>query len=134
MATLSAREADALANMMGADSRRIDELAGAVGEVKGNVQALRGDMGHVSKGVDELRGAMTILSRHAVMMETVVTDISALRVAVSGLDGRVKGLELDMPVIRLTRDWTLRGVIGVVAVVGLALVGLVLKAKTLLEP
>ena len=79
-------EADALANMMGADSRRIDGLAEAVGDVRGSVQALRGDMGHVSKGVDELRGAMTILSRHAVVMETVLTDISALRAAVTAQD------------------------------------------------
>lgn len=126
---MTAREADALANMMGADSRRIDGLTDAVGEVKGSVQALRGDMGHVSKGVDELRGAMTILSRHAVVMETVLTDISALRAAVNAVDARVKLVELDMPLLRVTRDWTLRGVLGVLCVVGLAILALVVKTQ-----
>ena len=131
LAGVNPREADALASMMGADSRRIDGLAEAVGEVKGSVQALRGDMGHVSKGVDELRGAMTILSRHAVVMETVLTDISALRSAVTAMDARVKLVELDMPLLRITRDWTLRGVLMVFGVVALAVIGLVVKSGVL---
>lgn len=138
--SLSTREADALANMMGADSRRIDGLAHDLGEVKGTVQGIRSDMGHVSKGVDELRGAMTVLSRHAVLMETVVTDISTLRASASELDKRIRAseaetdrrlklIEVDMPLLRMVRDWTTRGVIGVVVVVAMAVLALVINNK-----
>lgn len=124
-AALREREADALAAMMGADSRRIDGLVGDVGEVKGDVRALRADMGRVSEGVDELRGAMTILARHSVMMETTTTDVASLRANVEKIDGRVQTIERDMPGLQEMRAWAIRAMLGTLVMVGAAVVALV---------
>ena len=122
-------EADILAGMMGADSRRVDALVNDVGQVKGDVRELRGAMGHVTDGIGELRGAMAILSRHAVLMETNAADMAQMRAANILMDGRMRAIELEMPGLKEARSSIMRGVWGTLAMVGLALLALVLKAK-----
>ena len=121
------RETDALANMMGADSRRIDVLVGDLGTVKGDVRALRGDMGHVAHGVDELRGALTILTRHSVAMEGIVTSLTSMRADHSKLDERVHVIERAMPQLVEGRAITMRAMVVVVGMVLAAIVGMVIK-------
>lgn len=121
------RENDVLVNMMGADSRRIDDLVGAVGEVRGDVTHLRGDVGRVVKGVDDLRDAMTILSRHAVLMETQARDIESVRLAQRATDARLTIIENVMPGLIELRLYAVRGVIAVMAAIGLAMLALVIK-------
>lgn len=121
-------EADVLAGMMGADSRRVDVLVSDVAEVKGDVRALRGDMEHVTDGIGELRGAMAVLGRHSVLMETNAAEMATMRTAQGALDTRVRAIELEVPGLRETRAWIVRGGLGVVALVCLALLGLVIKA------
>jgi hypothetical protein len=122
-------EADVLAQMMGADSRRVDTLVSDVGQVKGDVRALHGAIGHVTSGVDELRSSMAVLGRHAVLMETSASEIAQMRAAQTAMDGRVRAIELEMPALKETRSATMRGVWGIVALVCIALLGLVLKSK-----
>lgn len=122
-------EADILAGMMGADSRRVDALVNDVGQVKGDVRELRGAMGHVTDGIGELRGAMAILSRHAVLMETNAADMAQMRASNILMDGRMRAIELEMPGLKDARTAIMRGVWGVMAMVGLALLALVLKSK-----
>lgn len=122
-------EADILAGMMGADSRRVDALVSDVGQVKGDVRELRGAMGHVTDGIGELRGAMAILSRHAVLMETNAADMAQMRASNILMDGRMRAIELEMPGLKDARTAIMRGVWGVMAMVGLALLALVLKSK-----
>lgn len=122
-------EADILAGMMGADSRRVDALVSDVGQVKGDVRALRGDMGHITDGIGELRGAMAVLSRHAVLMETNAAEMAQMRSAHLLMDVRVRAVELEMPGLKEARASIMRGVFGLVALVGIALLMLVLKSK-----
>jgi predicted RNase H-like nuclease (RuvC/YqgF family) len=112
------REMDALASMMGADSQRIDRLVDDVGHVKGRVE-------RVDKNVDELRSAMAVLVRHEVVMEQNASSVSMLRVEVGELGRRVSAIETDMPQLRETRTWVVRGMLLVISLVGLAVVGLV---------
>lgn len=114
--------------MMGADSRRVDVLVSDVAEVKGDVRALRGGMEHVTDGIGELRGAMAILSRHSVLMETNVAEMAAMRASHGTLETRVRAIELDVPGLREARSWIVRGALVVVGLVGLAVIGLVIKA------
>lgn len=121
-------EADVLAGMMGADSRRVDALVSDVAEVKGDVRALRGDMSHITDGIGELRGAMAVLGRHSVLMETNAAEMASLRATQGTLDMRVRAIELEVPGLREARAWIVRGGLGVVALVCLAVLGLVVKA------
>ena len=125
---LGRSEADVLAGMMGADSRRVDVLVSDVAEVKGDVRALRGGMEHVTDGIGELRGAMAILSRHSVLMETNAAEMAAMRASHGTLETRVRAIELDVPGLREARSWIVRGALGVVGLVCLAVIGLVIKA------
>ena len=122
-------ETDVLAGMMGADSRRIDGLVDSIGEVKGDVRALRSDVGHVADGIGELRGAMAVLGRHAVLMETNAADMKKLREDQADLDSRVQEIEVQMPGLMETRSAVMRGLWAVVGLVGVAVVGLVIKIQ-----
>ena len=120
------READALANMMGADARRIDDLVGDVGEIKGDMRTLRADSARTANGVEQLQQSMVVLSRHAVLMETQSAEIAGLRAKSDLLDTRLRLVEADMPALKETRVLTMRAMTGVVALVGLAVIGLVI--------
>jgi hypothetical protein len=122
---LARRQNEALANMMGADSRRIDSLVGDVGTIKGEVTGIRSDVSRVGAGVDELRGAMTVLSKHQVTMEGLVTDIRATRDAQYAMDARMRLMEVQIPPLVEARTWAVRGILMVLGVVGLAVLGLV---------
>ena len=121
------RETDALASMMGADSRRIDELVGDVGAIKGDVRSLKSDTSRIGSGVDQLQQSMAVLGRHAVLMETQSAEISSLRIKNDGLDTRIRVIELDMPALKEARAAIVRGVFVVLGVVGLAVLALVVK-------
>lgn len=114
------REIDALASMMGADGRRIDRLVEDVGVVKGKVDK-------VDKGVDELRSALAVLVKHEVVMEQQAISVAALRADTADLGRRVNNIEHDMPQLRETRTWIVRGMLGALGLIGLAVIGFVLK-------
>ena len=122
----SDRETDALASMMGADSRRIDELVGDVGSIKGDVRALKSDTSRIGSGVDQLQQSMAVLGRHAVLMETQSAEISSLRLKHDGHDSRLRAIEADMPALKEARSWMVRAVLMVLSGVGLAVLALVL--------
>ena len=122
-------ETDVLAGMMGADSRRIDGLVDGMGQVRGEVTHLRGDVGRVIKGVDDLQQAMVGVARHAVLMEAARDDAVEERRAREKLDDRVTVIEGHLPGLIETRGAVMRAIWGVVVVVGLAVVGLVIKIQ-----
>ena len=126
---LSEREADALASMMGADSRRIDDLVGDVGTIKGSVVALKEGVSEMKDGINELRGAMTILSRHSIALERSAEDHSKTTAELARMDTRIRAVELDMPGIKETREDVRKVQWLVWAAVVVAVVGLVLVSK-----
>lgn len=125
--SFSEREADALANMMGADSRRIDDLVGDVGEIKGDMRTLKADSARTATGVEQLQESMVVLSRHAVLMETQSAEIASIRAKHEKLDTRVQVIEKDMPPLKEARGWMTRGILMVLCGVGLALLTLVIR-------
>lgn len=122
-------ETDVLAGMMGADSRRIDGLVDGMGQVRGEVTNLRGDVSTLIKGVDNLQQAMVGVARHAVLMEAARDDAVEERKARERLEERVTVIEGHMPGLIETRAAVMRAIWGVVAVVGIAVVGLVIKIQ-----
>lgn len=125
--SFSEREADALANMMGADSRRIDDLVGDVGEIKGDMRTIKADSARTATGVEQLQQSMVVLSRHAVLMETQSAEIASIRAKHEKLDTRVQVIEKDMPPLKEARGWMTRGILMVLCGVGLALLTLVIR-------
>ena len=126
---LNRREADALASMMGADSRRIDDLVGDVGTIKGTVSTLKDGVLDLKDGVNELRGAMTILSRHSIALERSAEDDRKTAAELSLLNTRLRVVENDMPGLKETRDDVRRALWIVIAAVIVAGLGLILVSK-----
>ena len=122
-------ETDVLAGMMGADSRRIDGLVDGMGQVRGEVTHLRGDVSRVIKGVDDLREAMVGVARHTVLLEATRSDMDEVRKHQQATDNRLSMVEKEMPGLIEARTYTVRAVVGVAALVGLAVVGLVVKMQ-----
>lgn len=125
---LAQREADALASMLGADSRRIDDLVDNVGEIKGDVRTLKADASRTANGVEQLQQSMAILNRHAVVMETQSAEISIMRTKHDALDSRVRDIERDMPALKDARADIKKGVWIVIGLVIAAAMALLLKA------
>ena len=132
--SLHTRESDALAAMMGADSRRIDDLVGAVGEVRGDVSHLRGDVTRVVQGVDDLKEAMVGVARHSVLLETQQRDNEAMRQTQRDtnarlliVETRLADIDKVMPGLIETRAWAVRAGLTALGVVGLALLALVMR-------
>ena len=113
-------EADALANMMAADSRRVDQLVEDVGVVKGRMES-------VHTGVNELRSALAVLVKHEVLMNEHARIAVSVSSDVAALDVRVQAIECEMPQLKESRQWVVRGMLLVLAMVGLALLALVVN-------
>ena len=126
---LSEREADALASMMGADSRRIDDLVGDVGEIKGDMRILKADTGRAVSGIEQLQLSMAAVGRHTVLMESQSAKIDALSAKHEKLDTRLLTVERDMPGIKETREDVRKALWIVIAAVIVAGLGLILVSK-----
>jgi hypothetical protein len=113
--------------MQGIESMRVDGLVKDVGTIKGNVQSLQGDMGRVADGVEQLQASMVILNRHAVLMETQSAEIAQLRTATVDLDKRTRAVEQVLPPLLEMRSWLTKGMLGALGLLGLALLGIVIK-------
>jgi hypothetical protein len=122
-----AREHDALAGMMGADSRRIDALVGDVGQIRGNVEAVRQKVDGVADGVNELRDALTVLVRHDIKMQHTDSEVVSLRKDVSEMGVRVQTIEKQVGPLVETRKGLIVLASAVAVTILLAIVGLVIK-------
>jgi len=113
--------------MAGAESRRVDQLVNDVGTIKGDMHAVKGEVGRLGEGISKLNDSMVALNRHSLLLETQqTTNVEREREHVL-LDGRVKAIELEMPALKEARSDYRRVMLGVLAMVGLALLALVIK-------
>lgn len=119
------RQAEALATMMTSDSTRIDALFKDMGSVRGTVELVHGKVDSVAAGVSKLTDAMEVLVKHEVKMEHNAAEVRELRMAQSDQEKRLQAIERKVPGWDELRVWVTRAGLGVIAVVGLALLALV---------
>jgi hypothetical protein len=122
---IARRQAEALGNMMAADSRRIDGLVEDVGEVKGDVKGVRSDVIRMAESIDKMQGAMTAFAQHAIRVEHMDDHYKALDLRVNENRADISKLKEVMPGLVEARDWQvlmLKVVIGAVAAAVLGLV------------
>lgn len=125
--SMQARQTEALANMMSADSSRIDTLFQDVGAMRGTVEVVDSKVDAVAAGVNKLTDAMAVLVKHEVTMEHNAAEVRAMREAQEKLTDRVQKIELKVPGWDELRVWVIRAGLGVLGVVGMAVVALVVK-------
>ena len=125
--SMQARQTEALANMMSADSSRIDTLFQDVGAMRGTVEVVDSKVDAVAAGVNKLTDAMAILVKHEVTMEHNAAEVRAMREAQEKLTDRVQKIELKVPGWVELRVWVIRAGLLVLGVVGMAVVALVVK-------
>lgn len=91
--------------------KAVESIAHAVQEIANNTtQIVRLEMQHA-----ETRAGL----------ERAFEEIAKSRTACEKCDERLRTVELDMPGLRETRSWVLRLMLGVLGVVGMAMVGMV---------
>lgn len=127
--SMQARQTEALANMMSADSSRIDTLFQDVGAMRGTVEVVDSKVDAVAAGVNKLTDAMAILVKHEVTMEHNAAEVRAMREAQEKLTDRVQKIELKVPGWDELRVWVIRAGLGVLGVVGMAGLLLVMKSQ-----
>lgn len=125
--SLQARQTEALANMMASDSTRIDTLFKDMGSVRGTVEVVHGKVDAVAAGVSKLTDAMAVLVQHEVKMEHNAAEVRELRGAQVDQEKRLQAIERKVPGWDELRVWAIRAGLGVLGVVGMALVLLVVN-------
>ena len=125
--SLQQRQAEALADMMSADSSRIDTLFKDVGAMRGTVEVVHSKVNDVAAGVDKLSDALAVMVRHELTMEHTAAEVRTMTDRQGKFDERLHSLERKAPGWDEARTWVLRAGLGVLGVVGLAVVALVLK-------
>jgi len=121
------RETDALANMMAADAVRIDRVTDEMGDLKDSMQDVRGAVSRLVDGVDELRKALAILVRHEMRMERLESMGADTRIWQATADKRLATIEILMPQFIEARSLLVKGVVGLLAAVGMSVLLLVMK-------
>ena len=125
--SMQQRQAEALANMMSADSSRIDTLFQDVGAMRGTVEVVHSKVTDVAAGVDKLSDALAVMVRHELTMEHTAAEVRNMTERQSKFDERLHGLERKAPGWDEARAWLIRAGLMVLGMVGLAVVALVLK-------
>ena len=124
--SLAERQTKALADMMSADSSRIDTLFKDVGDMKGDVKAVHSKVSDVADGVDKLRDALALLVKHDVAMEHSAVAMHAVAMDLKDHAIRIQAIERKVPGWDEMRVWVIRAGLGVLGLVGLAVLGLVM--------
>lgn len=127
--SMQQRQAEALATMMSADSSRIDTLFQDVGAMRGTVEVVHGQVKSVAAGVDKLTDAMAVLVKHEVAMEHNAAEVRAMREMQGKQDERLQAIERKVPGWDELRVWVIRAGLGVLGVVGMAVLLLVMKSQ-----
>lgn len=96
-----------------------------------SLEKVVGEIGQSVKSIDGSLQALTRLeARHAETRDGLARAFAAVqRLEDEDLkdhENRLRVMEADMPTVRLIRGWVIAGVIGVVSLVGVAVVGIVL--------
>ena len=94
---------------------------------------LRDTIGEIRDGIREIAtntGKLAVLEeRHAETrdgLERSFDEIQKLQDYQRGLEARTHLIEVEIPGLRETRGWVVKAIIGVITLVGVAIVGLVL--------
>lgn len=125
--SMQQRQAEALANMMGSESSRIDMLFKDVGAMRGTVEVVDSKVDAVAAGVNKLTDAMAILVKHEVTMEHNAAEVRAMRERQGKQDERLQAIERKVPGWDELRVWVIRAGLGVLGVVGMAIILLVMN-------
>lgn len=102
---------------MGLDEHKVLEFR------VGALEAVVGEIKSAVKSIDQsLQSLARLETRHAETRDGLARAFDDIE----DHETRLRTVEGEMPTMKLTRSWTMRGVIYVVGVVGLALIGLVI--------
>lgn len=125
--SMQQRQAEALADMMGAESSRIDSLVKDMGAVRGTVEVVHSQVNDVKAGVDKLSDALEVMVRHELTMEHTAAAVRGMAEQQGKLSDRLHTLEVKAPGWDELRVWVIRAGLGVLGVVGMAMLLLVMK-------
>jgi preprotein translocase subunit Sss1 len=127
--SMQQRQAEVLAEMMSADSSRIDTLFKDVGAMRGTVEVVHSQVNDVKAGVDKLSDALAVMVRHELTMEHTAAAVRSMADQQGKLADRLHSLEVKAPGWDELRVWVIRAGLGVLGVVGMAVLLLVMKSQ-----
>ena len=81
----------------------------------------------VSTAVESIDESLKTLTRLDVKHDETRDGLSRAFISLEDHEKRMRTVEVEMPTVKLARGWAMSGVIGIVGVLGLAILHLVLK-------
>lgn len=78
----------------------------------------------IEQGVDSIADSLQTLARIEAHQSNTADAVTRCVAALESHDERLRHLESEVPITRLVRNWVIAGVIGVVALVGVAVIQL----------
>lgn len=105
-------------------------LAEEVGELRGTVKEVDRKVDDLRTGMGKLADAMTSVVRLEVQHQQVSLNLQAMHTQQTAIEKRMDTVERLMPGLIETRAWVIRWVIGVVGLVGVAVVTIALKVSS----
>jgi hypothetical protein len=80
----------------------------------------------IENAVDKIADALTILTRVEAKSEAVAAEIQDLQEYTRGMDARMQSIETKLPPLLEVRSWIIKALMGVGALIGSALFGMVI--------
>lgn len=78
--------------------------------------------------INEMRDAVKSIDRSLQLLSLVEAQHVKSRTQITEMAERLRGIELELPTLRLVRGWMISGVLGVVAAVGLGVIAMAFRA------
>lgn len=96
-------------------ANRMDRIGEDVVEIKDQVRA-------ISQGLEKIARLEERHENHARALERAFNSLTSM-------EGRLKTLEVQEPINKMVSKWVIAGVLGVVAILGVQIVGLAFMSK-----
>lgn len=118
---------------MADDTPRIDALVSEVGVVRGKVDGVQASVVEIRDGISELRAAVAAIARVEANSTIVANNIALFaakqvqhELLCDVIDTRLAEVERTLPLLVETRAWAVRGILGTLSLVAIALMGTIL--------
>lgn len=110
-----------------------DDLEKKVAFLQGQTACIATDMAEVKKAVNSIAESLSKLAaleeRHNASNEAIsraFEEIAETKETIKNISDKVHNIEVDMPILKLAKEWVFKGVLVMAGVVGLAILGLVI--------
>ncbi len=98
------------------------------------VTTLEGMVGEIRSAVKSIDGSLKTLAALEAHHSETRASVSRAFTDIEDHETRLRGIEADLPTMRLVRNWVIAGVLGCASLVGVAVAGMVIVSAKAPQP